>query len=120
MKILIADRSVQIIDRLEGMVVDNCGSQKIYRAMNFHEALKFFSELKPEVVLLDMNFPGNQSFDLLKLMKETNNKTCVVALSIYAGDNIRKQCIQLGTDHFLDKYNEFEKITGIISAMASK
>lgn len=114
MTILIADSSIKIIDRLESLIVEADNKLKIYKALTFAEALELFDEFNPEVVLLDMKLPADKSLHLLKLIKQTGSRTCIIAL--YSG----VQYYQLGVDYFLDKHNEFEKIPGLIKDIKEK
>ena len=113
MLILIVDRSVQIIERLEEIIVEAVDITAVHKTVSYEEAKKLFKENKHDVVLLDVDLPKNGS---LKLLKEINRKACVIILSTYT-DNyyIREQCKFLGVDFFFDKYYDFEKIGGLLS-----
>lgn len=117
MTILIVESSIQIINRLEGLVLEADNKLEIFKALIFTEALRMFETYKPNVVLLDMHLPKNKSFDLLKQMKINESKTYIIALSIHGNVNIREYCMRLGADCCLDKYNEFDKIPEIIKGI---
>ena len=119
MTILISDSSLKIIDRLESLIIEGGGVHKIFKATGYYESLKLFNDTSPAVVLLDMNFPGNQSFELLRQMKTTGSESKIIALSIHISDDNIEHSKQLGADYFLDKYNEFEKIPDIIKNIAN-
>lgn len=116
--ILIADSSAQIIDRLERLVSEADSKLQIYKAVTYEDALKLFVTYKPQVVLLDMHFPENKSFDLLKEMKVTGGKTYIIVLSNHGRVNVKEHCKRLGVDCCLDKYNEFDRIPAIIRDVA--
>lgn len=114
MTILIADSSQQIIDRLESLVSETDAGLNIHKATTFHGALQLFDEYKPDVVLLDMNLTDNKSFTLLNQMKGRESGACIIALSDHMTLKKMEQCKQRGADFVLDKFNEFEKIPGLI------
>lgn len=114
MTILISDRSAQIIDRLENLVLEAGNEFKILKSKTFGESRTLIDEFKPEIILLDMDMRANKSFDLLKHIKEVYPKTIVLALSTLATRRIREESEKLGVDYFLNKYYEFDKISAII------
>ncbi|MDP4264940.1 MAG: response regulator [Bacteroidota bacterium] len=119
MIILIADSSAHIIDRLESMLAETTTRASVYKALSYKEAARICSETMPDVVLLDISFPGNMSLVLLEKIRGAGYKTCVIILFIHIDNNTREQCKSLGADFFLDKHHEFEKIPGIINELAA-
>jgi DNA-binding NarL/FixJ family response regulator len=117
MLVLIVDSSVHIIDRLEDLLQDAKNITHIHRAVSFKEAKKLFSENMHDAVMLDIDLPENESFVLLKEIKKTARKTCVIMLSTHMDNYILEHCKSLEADFFFDKYYDFEKICGVIDAM---
>jgi DNA-binding NarL/FixJ family response regulator len=117
MLVLIVDSSVQIIDRLEDLLLDAKNITNIHRAVSLIEAKKLFSENMHDAVMLDIDLPENESFVLLKEIKKTSKKTCVIMLSTCMDNYILEHCKSLEADFFFDKYYDFEKIRGVIDAM---
>lgn len=117
MTILIVDSSVHIIDRLESLVLEGDPQLIIHKATICAAALRLFDEFNPEVVVLDLNMPAEKPCELLKQMKEKSNETCIIALSAPVFADSGDQYKQTGADHYLDKYNEFDKISGIIKSI---
>jgi DNA-binding NarL/FixJ family response regulator len=118
MLVLIVDSSIQIIDRLEDLLLDAENVTVIHKAVSYREAKKLFTEKRHDVVMLDINLPENGSYRLLKKIKKTAGKTCVIILSAGKDSYIREKCKYLGADFIFDKYYDFEKICGVIDAMA--
>lgn len=120
MIVLIADSSAHIIDRLENMLLEANNKVSIYRALSYKDAATICTKSIPDVVLLDISFPSNMSLVLLGKIREAGYKTCIIILFIHIDNDTRKQCELLGADLFLDKHHEFEKIPGIINALAAE
>jgi DNA-binding NarL/FixJ family response regulator len=118
MKVLIVDSSIRIIERLEEILSEAENITAIHRAVSYEEATKLFKENKHDAVLLDIFLPRNESFKLLKEIKQTGCKTSVIILSVQTDNYVQERCKSLGADFFLDKYNEFEKIPGVINGIA--
>ena len=116
MQILIVDRSIRVIDRLEEIVSEAENITAIHRAVCYEEAKKLFIENKHDAVLLDIDLPGNESLKLLKEIKKTGGETCVIILSIHMDNYTQEKYKSLGADFFFDKYYDFEKICGLLEA----
>lgn len=120
MKVLIADGSVHILERLESLILEEVDSVSIITCLSIPEALRRFNECNPEVVLINMDMATIQSFGLIKHINSSEGNTVIVALSINVVVNIREYSKRIGANYFLDKYNEFDKIPGILKSLAKK
>jgi len=119
MKVLIVDSSIQIVERLKEMVSEAERLVAIHKAVSYKEATDVFLETKPDVVVLDLGLPANRSFDLIWEMKNASPAATIIILSIHTDIPTQEQCHSLGADFFFDKYNDFEKITGLINTIAT-
>ncbi|MDP1728393.1 MAG: response regulator [Bacteroidota bacterium] len=119
MKVLIVDTSIQIVERLEEMLSVEGSIRAIYGAVSYEKSIKLFNEIKPDLILLDINLPDRLSFKLLKEIKNSNYKTYVIVLLYNSDLFILDQLKTAGVDFQIDKYNDFEKLPGIIHSIAS-
>jgi len=120
MTVLVVDSSVQIIERLQLILWETGNIKTAYGAVSFKDAAKFLRENKTDVVLLDGGLPGNMSIDLLSAIKASTQKTQVIILDNRVDQPNQEKYKFHGADFFFDKYNEFEKIPGIIDTILSK
>ena len=121
MQVLIVDSSIEVIERLEEILGEADNITAIHSAVSYEEAARFLKENKTDVMLLDCSLPENGSLKLLTEIKIPGSNTCVIILSILEDNNYKEElCKSLGADYFLDKYLEFEKIPGILNAIAGK
>ncbi len=110
MQVLIVDSSIQIIERLEEIISEVENITAIDRAVSYQEAKKLYNENNHDAVVLDIDLLRNESFELLKEIRKTNDKTFVIILSSSINNFLEKECKTLGAYFFFDKYYEFEKI----------
>ena len=110
MPILIVDSSIRIIERLEEIILETENTTVLHRAVSYLEAKKLLKENKYDTLILDIDLPENGSVKLLKEIRKTNEKTCVIILFTQINYYIHKQYKSLGADFFFDKYYDFEKI----------
>ena len=120
MAILIFERSAEISVRLADFIKDTTRNKEVYHANSYVEAVSLLQEVSAHAVILDANFPGNQSMELLRLIKKANSKTVVFIMYTYSDETILNEFRLLGADHLLNKYDDFEKIPGIIIANQEK
>jgi DNA-binding NarL/FixJ family response regulator len=88
-------------------------------AHNADEAVKAISELKPDVVILDIRLPGPSGIEVLKDIRDKKLPIRVIMLTNYPYPQYRKKCEELGADYFFDKVTEIEKVTEVIEQLVS-
>jgi DNA-binding NarL/FixJ family response regulator len=113
--ILIVDDNLGFIDRVVSMLEDSVDRNNINIASNYDEAKRIFLREDHRVVLLDINLPGKNGIDLLRLFKETKKETEVIMITNHADSYYRQQCMELGAEYFLDKSHDFTLLPGIIN-----
>ena len=117
MDILIVDGSAQVTERLSSLLTEPDKNRIIHTALCFTEARTLFKEKRPSLVLLDRWLPENKSIELLKIIKATDNNTKVMILCFFADSDTESHYKLHGADFFLDKYNDYEQIPGIIDTI---
>lgn len=114
MSVLIIDSSRAIVKRMKELLSDSINARPIHKAASYKQAVTLFNKTKPGIVVLDMNLPANQSFEMITFIKKTKPDTAIIVLSMHEDKKIQKQCTALGIEYFFDKYHDFEKIPGTI------
>jgi DNA-binding NarL/FixJ family response regulator len=117
MKVLIIDYSIRIVERLEEMLFGEKNVTYIYKAASYSQAMNVYKETQPDIVLLDICLPGDNSFKILREIKKPGSKTFVIILAVEKDNYVHEQCNSLGADFFFDKYSEFEKIPRAVKAI---
>ena len=117
MEILIFENSKQITQRLMELISETVKNITFLKASSYSEALYFLRECNPEVMLLDLKYPGNSSVELLKKINQSNSKPVVIALLNETEEAIVTRCKEYGADFIFDKYSDFEKIPGVIKTL---
>ncbi|HRF18399.1 MAG TPA: response regulator, partial [Chitinophagaceae bacterium] len=91
--------------------------RQIHSANNYDEARRLLAELNPDIVLLDINLPGKNGIEILKMIRSENKFSTVLMLTNHADAYYRQQCMELGADYFLDKSEDFGLVPGIINQL---
>ncbi|KAA9040495.1 response regulator [Ginsengibacter hankyongi] len=113
-RLLIIDTSTAVIQRLKELVSESLNIEDIELSASFSAASKNIKNNLPDIVLLDLTLPVNESIEFLKKIKKENPGMSVIVLSDAVDERTEEQCKLAGADYFFDRYNEFEKIPGAI------
>jgi DNA-binding NarL/FixJ family response regulator len=113
-RVLIADDSNFMLDRLQQMLVSMEGVELVGSFRNGTDALTALHELKPDMAILDNKMPGLKGIDIVKEMRKEGSKMKLMLLTFYADTYYRQQAMNAGADYFFSKSEDFEKIPEVI------
>jgi DNA-binding NarL/FixJ family response regulator len=113
-RVLIVDDSEKIRERLVTLLSEESQIRVVGQAGNGCEAMDAIQHLQPDTVILDIRLPGKSGIELLKEIKTRYPGVKVIMLTNFSNAQYRRQCRQLGADHFLNKTLEFEKVIDAI------
>ncbi|MGD0341465.1 MAG: response regulator transcription factor [Bacteroidales bacterium] len=117
MKIVIADDSSLLRDRIKGLLSSMKNVFVVGEAENGVDALKLIREKKPDLAIIDIRMPEMNGIQVLKEIRELKMKVKVCILTNYAYPMYKKRCFEAGADYFLRKTEEFEEIEIIVRDM---
>lgn len=117
MKVLIVDDSKIVCEGLRQMLINIAGVEVVGEAQNALEADTAITELKPDVLILDIRLPGPSGLEVLKDIRDKKLPIRVIMLTNYPYPQYRKKCKELGANYFFDKVTEIEKVTEIIEQL---
>ena len=120
MVLLIIDSSDLIIERLFNLVTETGKATAIFKATGYEEAVQLAAKIKPDLVLLDMCLPENNSADLFSAIKAGNDQAAFIFLSCGADIATSPWHPSHGVDFIFDKYHDFEQIPFAVTSIAAK
>jgi DNA-binding NarL/FixJ family response regulator len=115
MKVLIADDSCEVRERIKMLLSEVEKVEMIEEAENVQQAIEHIKQQGPDVVILDIKMPGGNGIDVLKEIVRNDQIPVVIMLTNYPYPQYRKKCMDAGADFFFDKSREFEKIIEVLS-----
>lgn len=111
-KIFIADDHQLFIDGLYSLLKNEPGIEIVGQALNGKEVLKKLSEIKADIIFLDINMPETDVVDLTKEIRSKHPDTKIIILTMYHGTRYYTKLLKYGINGYLYKSeskNEFTK-----------
>lgn len=112
--VFIVDDSHIVRERLISRLEMLQGLGKINQAEDSATAIASLAHIHPDIAILDIQLPDGSGIDILMKIKKESVNTVVIMLTNYPYSVIRKRCIELGADYFLDKSTEFDQVIDIV------
>ncbi len=87
---------------------------QVLHAETGKEGTELFKNNRIDMILLDLNLPDMDGFELMKAFQKTDKNVLVVAQTAYAMNNEKQKCLEMGCVEFLLKPLNIKKIQAII------
>jgi DNA-binding NarL/FixJ family response regulator len=120
MKVLIADDSRVVVERLADLLKEVPGVQVVGKAKDAPEAIHSIVKINPDAVILDLQMPGGSGLEVLRTIRQSHPSMWVLICTNYPYPQYREECVAAGANYFLDKSAEFEKIPEILRELTKK
>jgi len=109
-----------ILRRLFTASLDGVGAQVVGWSADADTAIEQLSDLRPDVVIIDMSLHSGSGFDVLRALhaQEWANEVIKLVLTNHGTDEYREQSFELGADRFYDKTRETAQAIRFIAGLA--
>jgi DNA-binding NarL/FixJ family response regulator len=120
MKIVIADDSSLMRDRIKILLRSINHNFEMFEAEDGVEALQLIEEKEPDLAIIDIRMPDINGIEVLKKVRKMKMKTKVCMLTNYPYPQYRERCLEAGADFFFSKTEDFEKINTVITELEKR
>lgn len=120
MRVIVVENSALLRGQLIGVLSELAGIEIVGETQYASEALNSTTELRPDVVILDVHLPGGSGIDVLQKIKRLDPAPIVIMLTNTTTLPYRDKCRRAGADFFLDKSGEFGEIIKIIQSLSDR
>ncbi len=120
MRILLADDSVLILERLSEMLALNKQIEIVSLCKNGNETLDAIRNLKPDLAIIDLKMPGLTGLQVLSEIRKEDKSLKFILLTLHTSDSYRQMAMEAGADFFFSKLDDFEKVATLVNEMISK
>jgi DNA-binding NtrC family response regulator len=115
MKVMVVDdeKDIQFLFTQKFRKEIRQGSIKFSFAFSAEEAIKVLEEKNSEYLLLilaDINMPGMNGLELLKIIKESHPQVKVFMITAYGDEQTYQTAIKYGADDYIHKPIEFDTL----------
>ena len=118
-RVLLVDDSTCVRERLAESLSALDGVEVIGQVGNVAAALEFMQKQKPEVVVVDIELPGQSGMELLADLPKTG-RPLVIILTNYDYPVLRQGCARLGADFYFYKPVELERVIEVCEDLAKR
>ncbi len=119
LRILIADGSTVISEGLSATLSEQAGILVAGCANNAIQALVLIETAKPDVVLLDLQMPGDRLVSMLQLIKRTHSTPVAIVLTPYPSGALRERCLSAGADYVFAKSAELGSMIEVLEKLVA-
>ncbi|RJQ61835.1 MAG: DNA-binding response regulator [Stygiobacter sp.] len=118
MNVLIADDHSIVREGLKQIVMKMDEVSNVEEAIDGHEALTKIEQSNYDLVILDISMPGLSGLDILKTIKDREEKENVLILSVHPQEQYAIRAFNLGASGYLCKYSVTEELAVAIKKIA--
>ena len=119
MKILIADDHLVVREGLKQILKELNSASLIEEAKDGDEALHKIKSGNYDFVIMDISMPGLSGLDILKTLKDSNEKVNILILSFHPQDQYAIRALRLGASGYLSKDSASEELSLAIKKISS-
>jgi DNA-binding NarL/FixJ family response regulator len=113
-RILIVDDMAHVRQGLRTILHLSEDFEVVGQACDVLEAIRAAEQLRPEVVLMDLEMPVLGGLEATRRIKEQHPQIGVVILTIFGSDEVREQAARAGSDAFVEKEAPTEDLVAAI------
>jgi DNA-binding NarL/FixJ family response regulator len=114
LRIIIADDSLMLRQRLVSMLSEVAGVEVVGEVQGAAETLAAIRACHPDVLTLDIQMFGSNGLDVLRQIKREPGAPVVLLLTNQVSPPYRRTCLAAGADFFLDKATESMRVLEIV------
>jgi DNA-binding NarL/FixJ family response regulator len=117
LRILIADDHDVARKGIRCVLEDHPGWEICGEAKDGREAVDFSSQLKPDVVLLDIGMPGLNGLDAARQILANNPQISILILTMHDSEQVVREVLAVGARGFLLKSDSGRELVSAVEAL---
>lgn len=118
LRVVIADDSREVRRALTEMVSDLPRVEVLAAAENATMAYRYARDLRPDVLILDINMPDRSGVWVMRMLQQDEIDTRVLVFTNHGSDFYRRKCLEAGATAFFDKHVEMKALASTLGRLA--
>lgn len=121
MNLLVVDDQISVVNGLvKGIDWNRLGINQVYKAFNVFEAKALFNNIPIDLLLTDIEMPGENGISLVQWVRNQNFETICIFLTAHADFDYARDAIKLGGFEYVLQPCPFYEIEAIVSRAIEK
>ena len=118
-RVMLADDHELVRAGVRKVLESSAGFEVVGEAARGDETLKLLESLEPDVLLLDLNMPGGDGFEVLRNARDVAGGTRIVVLSLHVQAEYVARAVREGADGYLSKDLAVQELPDAIASVMS-
>jgi len=118
-KILIVDDHEVVRDGLRNILLSLDNISIAGEAGNGEDAIKMYTSVKPDLVIMDISMPGMNGIEATRIIKEKDPDAKILILTMHDNQEYLNQIIRSGAKGFILKNTDKEELLDAVKTVAS-
>jgi DNA-binding NarL/FixJ family response regulator len=109
-RVLLTDDHTLFRQAMRKLIASEADMDVVGEAGNAADAVTRASELRPDVVLMDIGMPGLSSFEATRQIRKQRPETRVIFLSMYDDEDYLAESVEVGSNGYILKESPAEQL----------
>lgn len=118
-KVMLADDHILIREGIRQLLEYDSSIEVVGEASNGEQCLKMISEVKPQVLLLDINMPVKNGIEVLQEIRNKKIHVKVLILTVHNEIDYLLKAMDIGVDGYILKESDFMELKKAIDTVIS-
>lgn len=118
-RLLVVDDHPLLREGIAAVLEAHADIELVGEAANGEQAVALFAELRPDVTLMDLQMPGLNGTEAIRVIREQFTDACIAVLTTYSGDARALQAVQAGARGYLLKNMLRKELVSAIRSLAA-
>lgn len=116
--ILLVDDSSLLRNNLKRIISSIPNLHLAGEALDSTTALRLVDELKPDILILDIDLIQGSGIEVLSKLKNDKSRPTTIMFTNYSQDAFKKATAKLGADYFFDKNKDIDELFEILKKLS--
>jgi CheY-like chemotaxis protein len=115
-RILCVDNYIDSLEPLK-LLLELHGAE-VYPAVSVKEAMRFFSEHRPRILVTDLALPEGNGISLMRALRRIDPSVAAVAITGVSDMKVRREALAAGFEYYLVKPVDEDVLVQAVSSIA--